>query len=199
MLQEEIFVAPFFELVVRRDAAVTVAGRFHRGMKRNGIGIVLAAPALQHRGQIGAAAEPGFGRHDVARIHVHGRHVRIVHMRDQRNAGGKKTRVVGGAGNILAEFGGEFAEHGRDVDADFFEHAAVHHRHDAAAAGRAAMVGAAPRGARKAPGRPIRQGRAGGQSIFQRLERRNDVVAQASEPSRRGLFTLFDIHGWPKA
>ena len=55
---------------------------------------------------------------------------------------GPEARVVGGAGNLLAEFRRELAEHGRDVDADLLEHAALHHRHDAAAARRAAVVGA---------------------------------------------------------
>ena len=55
-------------------------------------------------------------------------------MRDQRNAGGEEARIVGGARNVLAEFRSEFAEHRRDVDADLFEDAALHHRHDAAAA-----------------------------------------------------------------
>ena len=60
--------------------------------------------------------------------------MRVVHMRDQGNAGGVEARVVGGAGNFLAEFRGEFAEHRRDVNADLFEDAALHHRHRAAAA-----------------------------------------------------------------
>ena len=63
--------------------------------------------------------------------------MRIVQVRDQRNAGGEEARIVGGARNVLAEFRREFAEHGRDMDADFLEHAAFHHRHDAAAAGSA--------------------------------------------------------------
>ena len=103
-------------------------------MERDRVGIVLRAAAIEHRRQIGAAAEPGFCGDDEARVHVHGRHMRIVQMGDQRNAGGVKARIVGGAGNLLAEFRREFAEHGRDVDADLFEDAALHHRHDAAAA-----------------------------------------------------------------
>ena len=48
----------------------------------------------------------------------------------------QKRGSVVGAGNFLAEFRRELAVHGRDMHADLLEHAAVHHRHDAAAAGR---------------------------------------------------------------
>ena len=63
--------------------------------------------------------------------------MRIVQVGDQRDAGSPEARVVGGAGDVLAEFRRELAVHGRAVDADLLEHAAVHHRHHAAAARRA--------------------------------------------------------------
>ena len=93
-------------------------------------------------------------------------------MRDQRNAGGVKARIVGGARDILAEFRREFAEHRRDMDADFLEHAALHHRHDAAAAGRAAVIGAVPRRAHETAGRAVGERRASGQGVLDRLEGR---------------------------
>ena len=150
----EILVAPGLEFVVGRDPRMGVASRAHRGMKRDRVGIVLRAALVQHRRQVGAAAEPGLGRHHETRVHVHGRHVRIVQMRDQRDAGGPEARIVGGAGNILAEFRRELAEHGRDVHADLFEYAPLHHRHHAAAAVAPAVVGALPRRANEAA-RPV--------------------------------------------
>ena len=104
---------------------VRVAGGLHGGVEGDRVGVVLGAPAREHRGQVGAAAEPGLRRHDEARVHVHRRHVRVVHVGDERNAGGEEARIVGGAGNVLAEFRREFAEHGRDVHADLLEHAAL--------------------------------------------------------------------------
>jgi hypothetical protein len=81
--------------------------------------------------------------------------MRIVRMRNQRNAGRVKAGILGGAGNFLAEFRGEFAEYRRDMNADFFKDAPLHHRHHAAAARRAAIVGALPGGAGKLPGRAL--------------------------------------------
>ena len=77
-------------------------------------GSSLRAAAVEHRRQVGAAAEPGLGGDDEARVHVHRRHVRIVHVRDQRDARGPEARIALGAGNFLAEFGRELAVHGRD-------------------------------------------------------------------------------------
>ncbi len=103
-------------------------------MECEGVGIVLMAPAPEYRRQIGAATEPGFGRHHIARVHVHRRHMRVVHMGDQRNPGSEKPWIFGGAWDLLAEFRREFAEHRRDMHADLLEDAALHDRHDAAAA-----------------------------------------------------------------
>ena len=72
-------------------------------------------------------------------------------MGDQRDAGGPEARVLLGAGHLLAELGRELAVHGRGVDADLLEDAAMHHRHDAAAA---LAVVALPRRALEAAGRP---------------------------------------------
>ena len=105
-------------------------------------------------------------------------------MRDQRDAGGPEARIVVGAGNLLAEFRRELAVHGRAMHADLLEHAAVHHRHHAAAARRAGMIGALPRRAHEAAGRAIGQRRARGQRVLERLERRADVVAQRSNQAR---------------
>ncbi len=89
---------------------------------------------------------------------------------------GVEARVVGRARNILAEFRREFAEHRGDVDADFFEDAARHHRHDAAATGGAAVIGAAPRRARETAGRPVGERGRRGQRVLDRLECRNNPV-----------------------
>ena len=175
-----------------------VAGGLHRGVEGDRVGIVLRAPALQHRRQVGAAAEPGFGGDDEARVHVHRRHVRVVQVGDERNAGGEKARVVGGAGNLLAEFRGEFAEHRRDMDADLLEYAALHHRHDAAATRRAAVVGAVPGRAYEAAGRAIGERGAGGEGVLQILECGHDLVAQRLKPGAGALFAGVDlacVHG----
>src|SRR5262245_61976382 len=75
MLQVEIFVAPLLVLRVRRHVRMRVAGLAHRGVKRDGVGIVLAAARIEHRRQVGADAEPGLAGGDEARVHVEGRHV----------------------------------------------------------------------------------------------------------------------------
>ena len=114
-----------------------IAGLLHRRVERDRVGIVLGAAPVQHRREVGAAAEPRLGGHHEARVHVHRRHVRVVQVRDQRNARRPEARVGVGARDVLAEFGRELAKHGRDVDADLLEHAPLHHRHDPAAAGSA--------------------------------------------------------------
>ena len=101
--QAKIFVAPFLIFVIGRDAH-GVAGGLHRRMKAR-VGIVLGAPAVEHRRQIGAAAEPGFGGHDHAGVHVHRRHMRIARMGDQRDARGPEARVLGGARICLPNSG----------------------------------------------------------------------------------------------
>ena len=158
------------------------------------VGIVLRAALVEHRRQIGAAAEPGFAGDDEARVHVHRRHMRILRMRDQRNAGGPEARILGGAGNLLAEFRREFAMHGRAMHADLLEHAPAHQRHHAAAAGlrrydRCGSTACARSGrrARSAERRARRQ------RVLHRLERRADVVAQRFEPGARAGLAGFDL------
>ena len=82
-----------------------IAGGLHGGVKGEGVGIVLGAPPVQHRRQVGAAAEPRLGGDDEARVHMHGRHVRIVQMGDQRNAGGEEARVSAAPGMSLRNSG----------------------------------------------------------------------------------------------
>ena len=152
-------------------------------------GSSLRAAAIEHRRQIGAAAEPGFAGDDKARVHVHRRHVRIVRMRDQRNAGGPEARIVGGAGDLLAEFRRELAMHGRAMHADLLEHAAAHQRHHAAAANRSrpsVMSGrCGSQGVRtKRPALRSAERRLGGQGVFQRLEPRR--CRRAAPRTRRG-------------
>ncbi len=185
MLQEEIFVAPALEFFVRRNRGMGIASRLHGGVEGDGVGIGLAAAAIEQRRQVGAASEPGPGGHDEARIHVYRRHVRIVRMCDEGNARGPEPRVGIGAGNLPAEFRRELAEHGRDVDADLLEHAARHHRHRAAPARLAAVIGAAPRRAREAAGRAVGERRIRRQCVLQRLEICADVVTQRLEPAAR--------------
>ena len=78
------------EFVVGRDRGVRVAGRLHRGMEGARVGIVLGAAAVEHRREVGAAAEPGLAGDDEARVHVHRRHVRVV--QDARSARCRRPR-----------------------------------------------------------------------------------------------------------
>ncbi len=167
--QEEILVAPGLELRVVGDGRVLLAGELHGLVEGERIGIVLRAAPVEHRRQVGAAAEPPARGHHHARVHVHGRHVGIVRVRDQRNAARPEARVLLGARHLLAELGRELAVDGRDVDADLLEDAAVHHRHGAAAA--LALV-ALPRRALEAAGRPPRRLRAATRSPASRRRRR---------------------------
>ena len=146
-------------------------------------GILLGAPPVQHRRQVGAAAEPRLGGDDEAGVHVHGRHMRIAQVRDQRNARRPEPGIVGRARNLRAEFGRELAMHGGTVHADLLEQPPAHHRHHAAAAGLAGVVGAVPGRAHEAPGvAGIERSR---RIVFQPLEGRADVVAQGLEPGSR--------------
>ena len=123
--------------------------------------------------------------HDVARVHVHRRHLAASACAPPARCREAKKRGSSAAPGIwLAELRAELAEHGRDVDADLLEHAAAHERHGAAAA---ILAGSAP--ARAA--RPCaRSGRAAAracvpvQLVLDLLEVGADAVAQACEPGR---------------
>src|SRR5689334_6272005 len=93
MRQPEILVAPFF--VSRIEIwPVFVAGGFHRGAEVARILKVPIALISLRWIEVAAAAEPAFRRHDMARVHMRGGAVRIAQMRDQRNAGSPKSRIV---------------------------------------------------------------------------------------------------------
>ena len=111
--------------------------------------------------------------------------MRVVQVRDQRDAGRPEARVVGGARDVFAEFGRELAEHGRDVHADLLEHTSLHHRHHAAAAGRAGVVGALPRRAHEAAGRAVDKRRAMRKIVLDCFEGRANIIAQLLEPRAR--------------
>src|SRR5688572_16960761 len=178
--QVEIFVAPL--LVARIVAGVgAVAGTLERGVE---VGGVLAVRLRKHRRQVGAAAEPALAGHDVPRVHVDGRHVGRAHVRDQRDAAGPEGAAFSRAGDLLAELLAEAAEHRGDVDPDLLEHAALHHRHGAAAAVAAAGVGPLPGGALEPAGGQIAVTRRG-KLVLQPLEGGADPVAQLLEPRAR--------------
>ncbi len=188
--QVEILVAPGLEFLVRRDAGMGVAGGLERAVEGRAVGIVLGAPPVEHRGEVGAAAEPGFCGDDEAGVHVHRRHVRITQVRDHRHAGRPEPRILGGAWNLRAEFRRELAKHRRAVHADLLEQASAHHRHDAAAAGRPGVIGPVPRGADE-PRRRVRIKIDRG-VVFERFKRRADIVAQALEPGPGALLAILD-------
>ncbi len=68
------------------------------------------------------------------------------------------------------------------MHADLLEHPAVHHRHDAAAARAAGVIGALPGRALEAAGRAIGQRAPAGSASSTVSKRRADVVAQLLEP-----------------
>ena len=147
-----------------------------------GVRVLLGAARIEHRGEIGAAAEPRARGYDEAGVHVHGRDVRVHRMRDDRDAGGPEPRILGGARNVLAQFGRELAVHGRDVNADLLEQAAVHQRHHAAATGRAGRVRPVPRRAHEAArGLAIKLSSRG---VLERLERAQMSSRSASNQAR---------------
>ncbi len=141
---------------------------------------------IQHRRQVGAAAEPPFGGHHHARIHVRGGHMGARRMGDQRHARRPEARVVLGAGDLLAELRRELAMHGGSVDAGLLEHATRDQAHLPAASA-AARIGAGPRLAHEPARRLVAERRTGRQVRLQPLERRAQVVAQRLEPSPRAL------------
>src|SRR3954471_1179209 len=113
-------------------------------------------------------------------------------MRDQRNAGGPETRVIGGARDLRAKFRCEFAVHGRAVHADFLEKPPAHHAHHAAAAGLTGVIGAVPRRADEASGvARIERGR---RLVLEPFERRADFIAQLFEPRPRPRLLLVNRH-----
>src|SRR5689334_12484245 len=85
-----------------------------------------------HRRQVGATAEPALRRDHVARVEMHGWHVRVLHVGDHGDAGGPEARILLGAGHRLGEIRAERAVDRRDIDADLLEDAALHHAHHAA-------------------------------------------------------------------
>ncbi|MDT4889664.1 hypothetical protein FQZ97_1263950 [compost metagenome] len=85
MRQEEILVAPVLVALVVH-ARPALAGRAHGRVEVHRVLVVLHPEAIQHRRQVGAAAEPLLARHDHARVHMHRRHMRVPGMDDQRNA-----------------------------------------------------------------------------------------------------------------
>src|SRR5690606_36321558 len=126
--------------------------------------------------------------HDHARVHMNRWHVRVLRMRDQRNAAGPIARVFLGSWNLLAEFRRELAMDRRDMHADLFEDAAMHDRHDAAAALAVILL---PGRADEASGLAIRKRPL--QFIFKLFVACADAIAQFLEPGLSRLLLLFDV------
>ena len=172
--------------------AWAAGGRLHRRVEGNGIGILLRAPDIEHRRQVGAAAEPLAARHHHAGIHVDGRHMRVLHVGDQRDAARPEPRVLLGAGHLCPELRCELAMNGGDVNPHLFEHGAAHQAHDATASRRAGMIGALPRRSHEAP-----RGNASRRCAFalDLLENGADAIAQFGEPTGSKSLLAFDVGG----
>ena len=187
--QEKIFVAPFFEarIVVR---VMSIAGGLVGGVKFDRVGMIVAPLPIEHRRQVAAAAEPALCRADLPRVHVDGGHARVVHMRDQRNAGGPEARVVLRAVHLLAELFRERAMHGRDMNADLLENAASHDRHFAAAFVFHAVAARPGRALEASGGLP---GERACQFGFDFLEFGADQVAKLAKPGRGAGLSLLGL------
>src|SRR5690606_1523756 len=125
--------------------------------------------------------KPALRRYKEARIHVHGGNVRVRHMRNKADAGGKETRILGRAVDRSREIGREGAADRRDIDPDFFEDLSRHHAAHAASA----FAGLKPLGL-AVPGR-VGETRRAACFGFDRLEFGADAVAQRLEPVAGGL------------
>jgi hypothetical protein len=183
--QEEVLIAPGLVFGVVGDV-MAVARDLHGAVEQHRIGVGLGTAVVEHRGEVGAAAEPLAGGYHHPGVHVHGRHMRIGRVGNQRNAGGPEPGIFLCTGNLGAEFGRELAMDGGGVDADLFEQPALHDRHGAAAAG---TFVALPRGALEAArfSSALRMV----DLVFECLEAQADLVAQLLEPlARFGLFFL---------
>ena len=139
--------------------------------------------------EVRAAAEPALGRGEKARVHMHGGHVRVGHMRDEADAAGEEMRVFFGAGDAAGELGRELASDGRDVDSDLLEHLAGHLPADSAAASFAADIRALPRA--------VDEGRVAARFALDFLKRGADTVAQRLEPIARRLLLFIELEHLP--
>ena len=177
--EPEISVGPFREARVE-SRVVRGAGGAQARMKRFRILVV-----GDRRVEVGAAAEPAPGRRQEARVHMDRGHVRVRHVRDKADSGGKEAGILLGARNRFGEFWRERAADGRDVDANLLEYLARHLSAHAATARFAAGVGAVPRRegkTRLAPG-----------FALDFLEGGTDPVAQRFEPIARGLLLVVEL------
>src|SRR6185369_17819160 len=111
---------------------------------------------------------------EETRVHVHGRYVRVGHVRDEADSGREEARVLLSAGNALGEFRAELAADGRDVDPDLLEHPTGHLPAHAAASGLTGRVGTVPR--------RVDEGGLGAGLPLDLLEHGADAVAQGFEP-----------------
>ncbi len=108
-------------------------------------------------------------------------------MGDEGNAACPEARVLVGARDLLGEFRREGAIDGRSVAADLLEHAAMHERHDAAAAVGAAVVLARPGGPLEAAGLlPFAAGHAFG-VILDSFEAGTNQPLKLGEPGARAI------------
>ena len=137
--QPEIFLRPFRKARIE-GRIVGGAGGAQAGVE--GLGVLVVG---DRRVEVGAAAEPALGGGQEARVHVHGGHVRVGHVRDEADAGGEEAAgPPRRRGCDLANSGANCAADGRDVDPDLLEHLAGHLAANPAAAGLARRHRSAP-------------------------------------------------------
>src|SRR4029077_6325233 len=109
--------------------------------------------------------------------------------------GGPEAWILGCVGNLIAEFRGEFAMHGRAMHANLLEYAPAHQRRRAATAGMSRMIGALPWCAHETSGRFVGDRRVRRQRVLHRLESSANVVAQRLEPGARASLVLLESFG----
>ena len=189
MRQVKIFVAPCL-VSARSRRRRALAGAVHGGVEGDACRRPLACAAVEHGRQIGAAAEPPFAGDDHARVHVHGRHIGVLRMRDQRDARGPEARVAPRRRGSACGTRARTRRCTVEVWTPTFSNTRpVHQAHDAAAARRARMIRALPGRALEAPGGRSDQGAPAGSSSSS-VSNAAQMVSRSSSNQARALCSL---------
>ena len=157
-------------------------------------------PGVRRRSSTGVRSAPppnqALRGHDEARVHVHRRHMRIVQMRDQRDARGPEARVLDRRrGCPCGTRARTRRARSRQCTPTFSNTRPRIIDHHAAAARRAGVIGARPGLALEPARRPVGMRHRLGQRVLQRLEGAADVVAQALEPGAGAVLAGFERVG----
>ncbi len=189
--QKEIFITPLLVIVIF-DKVMLIASRLHRLMKINAVRVILRTTAIQYRGKICSATKPSLGSCDKkTRVHVNRRHIRVLHMCDQRNTTCPELWRNLRTRNLFPEFRRKFTMHCRCMHTNLLKYTPLHHGHNTAATFNTGIFFTVPWCANKTPGLPITQRPL--YFIFQRLKFCTDLVPQFLKPRSCLGFTFFNF------